>query len=222
MLIDDDNNQEDEEEVEDDSATTEDKDSKEEKTDETEGKESKEGEDQDDDEFDFEDDGAKPEDKKEIPDTDKKDDDSDEEDEDKKLIQAEVKKGVDKELADFRAEREATRVATELQKLTTDYPELKKAEAKIKRYAEHSSYKGKSVSEVTVAALGIDVFLKIGAARSKKANEEAKETKGNGQGARKDSIEKGGAVNGIPSFIGKTSAQIKDITNKVRSGYYNK
>lgn len=226
MLIDEDNNQEEDEIEDDDSSesTEENKDSK-----EGENKDSKEGDSKDDDksgddDFEFEDDGKQPEDAKPADKKPPKLDENteDDEDEDKKVIQAEAKKIVDEELKDFRAEREATRVASELNKLTSDYPELKKAEAKIKRYADHPSYKGKPLNEVAISALGLDVFLKIGASRAKKANEEASQSKGNGQGKRAGGDPKSKTINGIPSFIGKTAAEVRDITNKARAGFYNK
>lgn len=186
-----------------------------------------------DDDFDFEDDGQSPpdlenpEDKKNKKNKEGDEDEDEDEDldpSDKDKIAKTAEEVAKKTLAPILEAQEKTRVDTEWKKTLSDYPELKKLETKILRYANHPMYKGKPIMQSVMDVAGVDVFLKIGAKRARVAGDEANKTNNNGGGgSRKENVDDKTGVNnsGIPSFVGKSSAEINKIIAGMRaSGTY--
>jgi hypothetical protein len=188
----------------------------------------------DEDDIEFEDDGASPpdpddkKDKKDKKDKDADDDDAgdddDLDDDDKNVITKKAEEVAKNALAPILKANEEARVSKEWTKAVTDFPELKKFETKILRYANHSSYQGKSVMQSIIDVAGVDVFVKIGAKRAKSADDDSSRDNNNGGGSSRPNDgggDKGVNNSGIGSFKGLSGAEIqKKITEMRKAGTY--
>ncbi len=190
----------------------------------------------DDDGFNFEDDNQSPpdlDDKKnkkvikkddnDLGDDDDLDDD-DLDDKDKSVIAKTAQKVAEQALEPIMKANEIARVKSEWEKTFSSFPELAKFETKILRYANHPSYKGKSINQAIVDVAGLDIFVKIGAKRARTADVDADKDKNNGGGGGRnndDLGDKGVNNSGVGSFKGLSGADIqKKIADMRRAGTY--
>ncbi len=188
----------------------------------------------DDDDIEFEDDGSSPPDpddkdkkNKDKKDKDGEDDDlgdDDLDDDDKNVITKKAEEVAKNALAPILKANEEARVSKEWSKAITDFPELKKFETKILRYANHPTYQGKPVVQAIIDVAGVDVFVKIGAKRAKNADVDANKDNNNGGGGSRPNDgggDKGVNNSGIGSFKGLSGAEIqKKITEMRKAGTY--
>jgi hypothetical protein len=185
----------------------------------------------DEDDIEFEDDGESPadiEDKKDKKDKKDKDEDDLEDDDldedDKNVITKKAEEVAKNALAPILKANEEARVSKEWTKAISDFPELKKFETKILRYANHPTYQGKPVVQAIIDVAGVDVFVKIGAKRAKNADVDANKDNNNGGGGNRPNVtddSKGVNNSGIKSFKGMSASQIQqEITAMRKAGTY--
>ena len=182
------------------------------------------------DDFDFTDDGQSPPDAQTgtppappAPPAKPKDEFSDDDEEAKMQarISAAVAKEVENRMKPVSDANEKLRVDGEYKELLSKFPELTKFGPKILRFANHTKYRGQPISQAVIDVAGLDIFMRIGAKRAKAADAEAAGTRGGGTPpANQPPATEGVPGSKVPSFKGKTRAQIEQIKRDVARGKY--